>query len=76
MVLATNTTTSTPKKISFFRELQTELKKITWTTKHELIACTKIVLGATIIFSLVIYFADLFIRNILLLINLIFHWIF
>lgn len=63
------------KRMNYFREIQNEFKKITWTTKLELIAYTKIVLGATLIFGFVIYFADLVIRNLLLLINLIFRWI-
>ncbi|MFA6118648.1 MAG: preprotein translocase subunit SecE [Parachlamydiales bacterium] len=67
--------TGSKKKNNFFRDVQSELKKITWTTKQELVACTKIVLGATVVFSFVIYAADLFVRNALSLINLIFRWI-
>ncbi len=63
------------KRLNYFREIQGEFKKITWTTKLELVAFTKIVLGSTLIFGLVIYVADLIIRNILLLINTIFRWI-
>ena len=59
------------KKLNYFREVQGELKKISWTTKIELVSFTKIVLGTTFIFAFVIYFADLFIRNALHLINLI-----
>lgn len=66
---------SKKKRLTYFREIQNEFKKITWTTKLELIAYTKIVLGATLVFGFVIYLADLIIRNILLLINLIFSWI-
>jgi len=63
------------KKLSYFREIQSEFKKITWTTKLELIAFTKIVLCSTLIFGFLIYLADLFIRNVFLLINVIFRWI-
>ncbi len=63
------------KRLSYFREIQNEFKKVTWTTKLELIAYTKIVLGATLIFGFLIYIADLIIRNLLLLINVIFKWI-
>lgn len=63
------------KRLNYFREIQNEFKKITWTTKLELVAYTKIVLGATLIFGFVIYLADLVIRNMLLLINIIFRWI-
>ncbi|NGX63822.1 MAG: Protein translocase subunit SecE [Candidatus Anoxychlamydiales bacterium] len=59
------------KKLNYFRDVQSELKKITWTSKAELISCTKIVLGVTIFFSLAIYVGDLFIKNALHLINLI-----
>jgi len=59
------------KKLNYFRDVQAELKKITWTTKTELVSCTKIVLGATFVFSIVIYFADLFIKNSLHLVSLI-----
>lgn len=63
------------KKLNYFRDIQNEFKKISWTTKLELISFTKIVLGATLIFGFVIYFADLFIKNVLFLINIIFRWI-
>ena len=63
------------KKLNYFREIQSEFKKITWTTKLELLAFTKIVLSSTLIFGFLIYIADLFIRNIFLLINIIFRWI-
>ena len=63
------------RKLNYFREVQAELKKVTWTTKDELASYTKMVLGATLFFGFAIYFADLFIRNILLIINLFFRWI-
>jgi preprotein translocase subunit SecE len=63
------------KKLNFFREVQSEFKKVSWTTKTELFTYTKIVLGSTLVFGFVIYFADLFIRNILHIINVIFRWI-
>jgi len=63
------------KRLNYFREVQNELKKVSWTTKTELVSCTKIVLGATLVFSIAIYIADLFIKNGLHFINLIFKWI-
>ena len=63
------------KKLNYFREIQNEFKKITWTTKIELVSFTKLVLWSTLIFGFLIYFADLIVRNVLLLINLIFSWI-
>jgi preprotein translocase subunit SecE len=57
-------------KSNYFREVQQELKKISWTTKDELIVSTKIVVGTAIIFAFAIYFADLAIRGALGLIHL------
>ena len=51
------------KKLSYFREVQNELKKVTWTSKGELILCTKAVIIATFIFGLAIYVVDLGIRG-------------
>lgn len=65
----------TKKRLSYFREIQGEFKKVTWTTKLELIAYTKIVLGVTLVFGFLVYVVDLIIRNMLLLINIIFKWI-
>jgi preprotein translocase SecE subunit len=57
--------TSEKKKLSYFREVQNELKKVTWTSKDELIFCTKAVVIATIFFGLAIYYIDLGIRGLL-----------
>ena len=51
------------KKLSYFREVQNELKKVTWTAKAELILCTKSVIIATFLFGLTIYLVDLAIRS-------------
>lgn len=53
------------KKVSFLREVQNELKKVTWTSKEELIFCTKAVVIATFLFGLTIYAVDLSIRGVL-----------
>ena len=63
------------KRLNYFREVQTEFKRVNWTSKDELVAFTKIVLGSTLFFGFAIYFADLVIRNALMLINLFFRWI-
>jgi preprotein translocase subunit SecE len=63
------------KKINYFREVQQELKKISWTTKDELIVSTKIVVGATLVFAFGIYFADLVIRVALNIIGLVTRFI-
>ena len=65
------TTNIKNKKLSYFREVQQELKKVTWTTKEELITYTKVVVAATFMFALGIYFADLVIRGSLNTISLI-----
>ena len=51
------------KKLSYFREVQNELKKVTWTSKDELIFCTKAVVMATFVFGFSIYLIDLIIRS-------------
>ena len=51
------------KKVSYFREVQEELKKVNWTSKEELIFCTKAVIIATFVFGLAIYAVDLAIRG-------------
>ncbi|EKE08377.1 MAG: hypothetical protein ACD_17C00200G0002 [uncultured bacterium] len=51
------------KKVSYFREVQNELKKVTWTSKEELISCTKAVIIATFVFGLAIYAVDLLIHG-------------
>ncbi len=53
------------KKESYFREVQNELKKVTWTPKQELLYSTKAVILATFIFGFAIYIADLGIRGVL-----------
>jgi preprotein translocase SecE subunit len=57
------TTVTERKKLSYFREVQNELKKVTWTEKGELIFSTKAVIIATFIFGFAIYVADLAIRG-------------
>lgn len=58
-------TTITPinKKQSFFHEVINELKRVTWTSKEELLASTKAVIIATFAFGLMIYMCDLIIRG-------------
>jgi preprotein translocase subunit SecE len=56
-------TTSEGKKSSYLREVQGELKKVTWTSKEELIFCTKTVVIATFIFGFSVYFVDLTIHG-------------
>lgn len=53
------------KKLSYFREVQNELKKVSWTSREELIFCTKVVILATIFLGFAIYAVDLSIRGVL-----------
>ncbi len=55
--------TGEKRKVSYFREVLNELKKVTWTSKEELIFCTKAVIFATFFFGLTIYGVDLLIRG-------------
>ena len=59
----TTLSTGEKRKVSYFREVQNELKKVTWTSKGELIFCTKAVIFATFFFGLTIYGVDLLIRG-------------
>jgi preprotein translocase subunit SecE len=58
-----STVATREKKLSFFREVQNELKKVTWTTRAELMASTKAVIIATFAFGLGIYLCDLAIHG-------------
>ena len=51
------------KKSSYFNEIKFEMKRISWTTKEELLVLTKIVVGSVFVFALGIYFADIVIRS-------------
>jgi len=53
------------KKLTFFRLVQQELSKISWTTRKELIVYTKVVVISTFVFGVGIYFADLVIKSVL-----------
>lgn len=55
-------TTSEKKKLSYFREVQSELKKVSWTSRQELIFCTKTVVIATFLFGFAVYLVDLALR--------------
>ncbi|MCH9613445.1 MAG: hypothetical protein SP1CHLAM54_04480 [Chlamydiia bacterium] len=63
------------EKIGSFSALKQELKKISWTSKEELVTCVKIVLGAMFILGLGIYAVDLSLRGILEGIGRVLQWI-
>lgn len=52
------------KKISYFRQIQKELKQVSWTSKEELLLSTKIVLISIVVFSFAIYAADVLIHTV------------
>ena len=52
-------------KDHFFQEMKQEMKKVSWTTKEELLVCTKIVVSAIFALGMGIYAVDLFIRFVL-----------
>ena len=62
-------------KTAYIQELKEEMKKVSWTTKEELVLCTKIVIGTIFTLGLGIYIIDLVIRNVLLGITNITHLI-
>lgn len=62
--------------VGYVRELKEELKKVTWTTREELILCTKVVVGSTFIFGIGIYVVDFAIKGALQSISGIVHLIF
>ncbi|MES2345334.1 MAG: preprotein translocase subunit SecE [Chlamydiota bacterium] len=61
---------------SYIRDLKEEVRKITWTTKSELIFCTKLVIGTTFVFGLGIYLVDLLVKGGLDTINAAIRFIF
>jgi len=50
-------------RTSYFREVQKEIKKISWVSKKDLFMLTKVVLGATLICGFGIYLADITLQN-------------
>ena len=61
----TATHAQTKKTQSFLTDIKSEFMKITWTPKEELKAYTKIVVGATFICGMGVFFMDLLIQTLL-----------
>lgn len=55
---------------SFFGNVKKELKQVTWTSKEELKTYTKVVLGTTFLFGMIIYFFDIILQSFLQFIGL------
>ncbi|NGX46961.1 MAG: Protein translocase subunit SecE [Chlamydiae bacterium] len=51
--------------ITFISDLKEELKKVSWTTRTELLSATKIVVLATFCFGIGIYVVDLIVKGFL-----------
>ena len=60
---------------TYFEEIKSEFRKISWTDREELLTYTKIVVGATLIFGMAIYLADVVIQNSLAGLNSVIQWI-
>jgi preprotein translocase subunit SecE len=59
----------------FVADVKSEIQKITWTSRDELIFYTKLVVGATFAFGMAIYALDLVIQGALGSLNYILHLI-
>lgn len=59
----------------FVVDVKSEVQKITWTSRDELIFYTKLVVGATLVFGMVIYGLDLAIQMILSSLNFLLYLI-
>jgi preprotein translocase subunit SecE len=64
------------KTQSFLSDIKAEFMKITWTPKEELRTYTKIVIGATFICGMGVFFMDLLIQTLLTGIEVSLKWIF
>ncbi len=62
------------RALTSLNEIKQEFKKLTWPTKDELIAYTKIVIGATFTVGLGIYFIDLIVQGVLSGVSAIVQW--
>ncbi len=56
-------TLPTKRVQEFIADIKSEIHKITWTNREELLVYTKIVVGATFIFGMAIYLLDLIIQG-------------
>ncbi|MFI0435704.1 MAG: preprotein translocase subunit SecE [Parachlamydiaceae bacterium] len=64
------------KKVeSFISDVKSEIQKITWTNRDELIFYTKLVVGSTFVCGMAIYLLDLVIQGSLSTLNFLLHLI-
>ena len=63
------------KAFDFVGDIKSEFSKISWTSKAELTVYTKIVVGATFIFGMLVYITDLIVQRSLITLDAIFRLI-
>ena len=61
---------------AYVQELKDELKKVSWTTRDELLFSTKTVVLATFVFGMGIYLIDFFIKGCLDFVRTVLQYIF
>lgn len=49
-----------PKNVTFLVDTDSEMKKVNWTTRQELIGSTKVVIGFMFILSMMLFIVDIF----------------
>ncbi len=64
-IAETKTVSRKSKFFDFVEEIKSEFKAINWTSREELKTYTQITVGATFIFGMMIYFADIAIQIVL-----------
>ncbi len=72
---ATEQALTTKRVQAFVTDVKSEIQKITWTSREELLVYTKIVVGATLVFGMSIYVLDLLIQGTLGGLNLLLQFI-
>lgn len=73
---ATNERSFTIRRVwDFVADIKSEIRKITWTSREELLVYAKIVVGATFVFGMAIYMLDLTIQTALSALNFLLHLI-
>lgn len=66
---------STKKAFTYLEEIKSEFKKVTWTSREELIVYTKVVVAFTFFFGMAVYFTDVFIHQFMVGLNNAIRWI-
>lgn len=64
-IASTESSLSSHKVKDFVSDIKSEIYKVHWTSREELLAYTKIVIIATLTFGMAIYFVDMIIQTVL-----------